>query len=534
MSIDDKASSGLKSVDSVLEKTSGNFEEAAAHASGFGGSMEASSIRTQSMADKIGNLSTKAAEYGHTVDRAMNLMDRYEITLLTIDNANSRVEASQKNLNEATQKYGAGSSQAEDAARQLEIAQNNLNKANIRGQSSMVMIGLSVLTMAPSFLTAAASVITFAASGTVMATASGLITGAFAAMSAGVWGLTAAILANPIGVAIILIIAAVVALKLAWDSNFGGIRQIAGAIFEFLEKHFKWLADAISWVIDKLSFLSGSNKDAAETTKQLDSSTGNLNTTMSTAASATGTLSLAQQYLAIQSNSATSEQGKLTQQIELAKLAVKEEQAAIDAGTGSYDRLNEASLKLEELQGRVAKSVDNTTLSLKNQSSAFDYLASKGIEASQKIVSAMEAAGMSIDAINASYDGIGGGTAPAGRKSLDELLAESAGMDMNAQRTFLSGHKIEWVDTGGGSGYWYDRRNINEMAHGGIVTSPTQILAGEAGPEAVIPLSKYNSGGFGNINITLNTGNIYGVDDLEAAIKNAFDSLKWRIRAAGG
>jgi SLT domain-containing protein len=43
------------------------------------------------------------------------------------------------------------------------------------------------------------------------------------------------------------------------------------------------------------------------------------------------------------------------------------------------------------------------------------------------------------------------------------------------------------------------------MATGGIVTSPTFALIGEAGPEAVIPLSKMNSMG-GGVTINVNGG----------------------------
>jgi len=45
--------------------------------------------------------------------------------------------------------------------------------------------------------------------------------------------------------------------------------------------------------------------------------------------------------------------------------------------------------------------------------------------------------------------------------------------------------------------------NIPAMADGGIVTGPTLALIGEAGPEAVVPLDRYNSGGGGN-NVTIN------------------------------
>jgi hypothetical protein len=42
------------------------------------------------------------------------------------------------------------------------------------------------------------------------------------------------------------------------------------------------------------------------------------------------------------------------------------------------------------------------------------------------------------------------------------------------------------------------------MAQGGIVTKPTQLLAGEAGAEAIIPLDKLQSGM--TINVTINAG----------------------------
>jgi hypothetical protein len=42
------------------------------------------------------------------------------------------------------------------------------------------------------------------------------------------------------------------------------------------------------------------------------------------------------------------------------------------------------------------------------------------------------------------------------------------------------------------------------MAQGGIITKPTQVLAGEAGAEAIIPLDKLQSGM--TINLTINAG----------------------------
>ena len=57
-------------------------------------------------------------------------------------------------------------------------------------------------------------------------------------------------------------------------------------------------------------------------------------------------------------------------------------------------------------------------------------------------------------------------------------------------------------DEGGGTG---SIRGFEAMATGGIVTSPTMALIGEAGPEAVIPLDKM--GGMGsNVTIHVNGG----------------------------
>lgn len=48
--------------------------------------------------------------------------------------------------------------------------------------------------------------------------------------------------------------------------------------------------------------------------------------------------------------------------------------------------------------------------------------------------------------------------------------------------------------------------HIPALAQGGIVTSPTLALIGEAGPEAVVPLSGRNAGAMGGVNITIQTG----------------------------
>ena len=58
------------------------------------------------------------------------------------------------------------------------------------------------------------------------------------------------------------------------------------------------------------------------------------------------------------------------------------------------------------------------------------------------------------------------------------------------------------------------------MATGGIVTSPTTALIGEAGPEAVIPLNRMGSMGGSTVNIVVN-GSVTSEGDLVNAIRNA-------------
>lgn len=57
----------------------------------------------------------------------------------------------------------------------------------------------------------------------------------------------------------------------------------------------------------------------------------------------------------------------------------------------------------------------------------------------------------------------------------------------------------------GGGGNTGSARGFEAMATGGIVTSPTMALIGEAGPEAVIPLDKMSSMG-GGVTINVNGG----------------------------
>jgi hypothetical protein len=71
---------------------------------------------------------------------------------------------------------------------------------------------------------------------------------------------------------------------------------------------------------------------------------------------------------------------------------------------------------------------------------------------------------------------------------------------------------------------------VPKMAKGGIVTGPTLALIGEAGPEAVIPLSGRNAGMGNTINVTVNAG--MGADGTSIG-REIVDAIKRYERTSG-
>jgi hypothetical protein len=83
----------------------------------------------------------------------------------------------------------------------------------------------------------------------------------------------------------------------------------------------------------------------------------------------------------------------------------------------------------------------------------------------------------------------------------------------------------DWVPGIGGNGF--SMPDIPMLANGGIVTSPTLALIGEAGPEAVIPLSQMGNMG-GGMNITVNAGLVSTPDQIGQQIIEAIQRAQRR------
>ena len=99
---------------------------------------------------------------------------------------------------------------------------------------------------------------------------------------------------------------------------------------------------------------------------------------------------------------------------------------------------------------------------------------------------------------------------------------------------FISGTVPTWVPfIGGNSVFWPDRIDIPALAEGGIVTSPTLAMIGEAGPEAVIPLDKAGGMGGHTFNISIDVSGVTDRSDKRALALEISDHIQREMRRWG-
>ena len=126
-------------------------------------------------------------------------------------------------------------------------------------------------------------------------------------------------------------------------------------------------------------------------------------------------------------------------------------------------------------------------------------------------------------------EGIGSGIADLFRGVVNEiknLMNEAIGAVntiINALNSLLSFKLPSFL---GGGSVGIKIPNIPKLAEGGIVSSPTLAMIGEAGPEAVVPLSR---GGMGGMNITINVaGSVVQEQDLAISVRDQIAILMRR------
>jgi phage-related protein len=92
----------------------------------------------------------------------------------------------------------------------------------------------------------------------------------------------------------------------------------------------------------------------------------------------------------------------------------------------------------------------------------------------------------------------------------------------------------DWVPFIGGMEWGFNIPEIPMLAEGGIVTRPTLAMIGEAGPEAVIPLSEFGSQpGGGDININIDSMTVRNDQDIKMIANELYSLVSVKNRARG-
>ena len=125
--------------------------------------------------------------------------------------------------------------------------------------------------------------------------------------------------------------------------------------------------------------------------------------------------------------------------------------------------------------------------------------------------------------------GIGSGIADLFRGVVNEvknLMNEAIGAVNNIITALNSILSFKLPSFLGGAKIGVTIPTIPKLAEGGIVSSPTLAMIGEAGPEAVVPLSR---GGMGGMNITINVaGSVVQEQDLAISVRDQIAILMRR------
>lgn len=105
-----------------------------------------------SFASRLSASSQGFVQLGQFGNTYMNVLDRIEISEMSMTNALATKETAQLRYNDAVEKFGVNSEQATIAANTLEKAQNGVDRANIRANNSFFAIGISIVGQIPLML----------------------------------------------------------------------------------------------------------------------------------------------------------------------------------------------------------------------------------------------------------------------------------------------------------------------------------------------------------------------------------------------
>lgn len=154
--------------------------------------------------------------------------------------------------------------------------------------------------------------------------------------------------------------------------------------------------------------------------------------------------------------------------------------------------------------------------------SAANQFYSAGVAAGQALVDGVKAA---IAAAGLSVTATGTIVNQAGIDQVNAAIAKAKGKKSPGKTKITDKERKNIMDLASSLGV-----EVPAFAKGGIVTGPTLALIGEAGPEAVVPLSGRNAGMGNTFNVTVNAG--MGADGASIG-REIVDAIKRYERASG-
>lgn len=105
-------------------------------------------VSTNSAGEAFSTFATETARAASAIEHSVSLMTRLDIMQLTVQQSAERAAEAQERYNEAVTEFGQGSEQAQTAARDMERAQVELEKANKKAELSLGLVAAQSLTMA--------------------------------------------------------------------------------------------------------------------------------------------------------------------------------------------------------------------------------------------------------------------------------------------------------------------------------------------------------------------------------------------------
>jgi predicted transcriptional regulator len=341
------------------------------------------------------------------------------------------------------------------------------------------------------------------------------------------------------------------------------------------------LSDAAKLAQANMAKLGDELSKSNDTLKKARDAYANFKTTVSTAISSILNFGSAQNSSTDSISNAKDAQNELakaqieydkslkTDSIEAQQTALENLQAAQSAATDSITK-KKSFIQVLQDQAALASTFAGkvqTLISMGLSETAIGQVLQAGADAGTKIADEIIAGGATVvDQVNtlttatqSVADAVGEASAAqfyqagvtAGQSLVDGVKAAiaSAGFSITAEGSIVNQGAIDLVNStlakyrkSGNKLTKTEKQKITDlatqlgvdipaMAKGGIVTGPTLALIGEAGPEAVVPLSGRNAGGLGS-QITINVNAGMGADGASIG-RDIVDAIKRYERTSG-